>query len=280
MMKQKIFCVIVFSLFLRCVAGYAQTTSATQVGIDEKLGDYAPLDLTFNAEDGRPVALRQIIDKPTILSLVYFECPNICSPLLSGVGEVIDAMPLKPGIDYKVVTISFDETEKPPLAAAKKKSYFGALHKQIPEMSWRFLTGDAASIRKLADAVGFRFTRQGDTFNHAGLIFVLSGDGKIVRYIRGISFVPGDVEMALTEAASGQIGATRLEGAEHNRLLAFCFAYDPTSKTYAPRIVRIAGLFTLLMAALFVALLLLTRKSGGGAEQQAMEEKGTVENPS
>lgn len=52
------------------------------IGIDQKLGQYVPLDLTFNDENGNPVSLRQLIHTPTILALVYLHCPNVCSLLL------------------------------------------------------------------------------------------------------------------------------------------------------------------------------------------------------
>ena len=211
---------IIYLIILPGTVIYAQQSAdGLETGVAEKLGDYIPLDLKFADENGDSVQLSQIFNKPTILSLVYYRCPGICSPLLSGIVDVVEKIDNIPGEDFEILTVSFDETDNPALGLQKKKNYMAAFNKKFPAEHWKFLTGDKASIAKLTDAVGFKFKKQGRDFVHPGLITILGKDGKISRYLFGISFLPFDVKMALLEASQGRTGPTI------NRVLVYCFSY-------------------------------------------------------
>ena len=129
----------------------------TKIGMDQKLGQYVSLDLTFKDENGQTVSLKQLIHKPTILALVYLHCPNVCSLLLQNLAEVLNNLPAEPGKEYFVLAVSFDEMEKPALALQRKKIYLKMIQRPFPEDAWRFLTGDKTNIRELTDAVGFQW---------------------------------------------------------------------------------------------------------------------------
>ena len=170
---------------------------------------------------------RTLIDKPTILTLNYFRCAGICTPLLNGVVEVLNRTKAEPGKDFQVVTVSFDDRDTPEIAAQKRTNYLKEIKRPFPPSAWRFLTGDAAPPRKaLADSVGFKFKREGDDFIHAGAIIVLSPKGKVTRYMYGITYLPADLQMAVHEAARGEAQPTI------NKLLKFCFSYDPAGRKY------------------------------------------------
>lgn len=233
------------------------------VRIDEKLGQRTPLDLKFSDEAGKPVSLRQLINKPTLLGLVYYRCPTICGPMMEGIAQLADEMKPMAGQDYNIVLVSFDETETPSIAAEKKSEYMGGMTRAIPPDSWRFLTGDKNNIEQLANAVGFHYQRLETGFNHPTTLIVLGSDGKISRYIRGITYTPSDVEMALKEAAKGEVGATRPGASMSRSLMALCFYYNSETGTYIPNITRIAGLIILICAAIFVIVFLIrkTKKS-------------------
>ena len=262
---------------LSCLPLAARAVDATgpgAVAIDPQLGKQAPMQSTFVDEGGKAVVLGSLIDKPTILALVYYECPNICGPLLTNLGELIDAMPLQAGKDYAVIAISFNEKEDSALAAQKKENFLRALKKPIPPDAWRFLTGDAENIKALTDAVGFHFQRQGDDFVHPTALILLAKDGKITRYLQGMSYIPADVEMALREAAQGAVGATRPPAdqsmgpsRDRNRLLSICFSYDPKKNAYLLSVTRLAGAVVLILAALF-AIVLLVRSTRGQRSKQ------------
>jgi len=137
------------------------------VGVQPQLGETIPLDLTFN--------------NPTVLLLIYFRCPSICSPLMHEVADTIDKMELAPGIDYDLITVSFDAEETPELARVAKENLLAEMDTKVPPDAWHFLTGDEENIAKLTHSVGFRFRREDKDFEHAGTVIFLSPQGKIVR---------------------------------------------------------------------------------------------------
>jgi len=246
-------CWLTVLLGIGCVTGsvFAQR-AGSPVGIDEKLSAQVPLDLVFNDEDGKPVPLRALITKPTLLTLVYFECPGICSPLLNGLTTTIDRTDLEPGKDYQILTISFNEDDGFPLAAKKKANYLKQLHRPFPASAWRFMTGEKKQIDALTDAVGFRFQRTGDQFQHAGVITVLTPEGKVCRYLYGISFLPFDIKMSAIEASKGKTMPSVA-----NRVLAFCYSYDPEGRKYVFNILKVAGIAVFTMIGLFAAWLVI-----------------------
>jgi protein SCO1/2 len=220
-----------------------------EVGIIPRLGDAVPLDLTFHDEEGKTVALRQLIRTPVILTLVYLHCPNVCSFLLQNLAEVLNQLPAEPGKDYVALSVSFDETETPPLAREKKKLFLQMIQRPFPPEVWRFLTGDKENIRRLADAVGFQFRRQGDDFLHPVAVIVLSPDGKITRYLYGSDPLPFDLKMALVEASHGTIGPAI------SKVVQFCFSIDPKGHKLAFNALKVTGTVTLLFAVSFVLFL-------------------------
>lgn len=225
-----------------------------EVGIEEKLGQTIPLDLKFVTEHNDTVALAQLINKPTILSLVYFDCPSICSPMLNGLSSTVEKLDMKLGETYQIITISFNTKDTPEKAAEKKKNFVTKISKDN-QHAWFYLTGDQASIDAITDAVGWRYKAQGMDFAHAAAIMVLSPDGKITRYLYGIDYLPFDLKMAIIEAQKGQPRPSI------NKILEICFAYDPAAKTYTLQVTRIVGALSILIALIaFGALLLVGRK--------------------
>ncbi|NUN68989.1 MAG: SCO family protein [Bacteroidetes bacterium] len=222
------------------------TTRPVEIGIVEKLGNTLPMETQFFDDGGNLVTLREIVTKPTIFNFVYFRCPGICSPILTELTSIVNFMDMEAGKDFQIVTISFDHREKFELGAAKKESYFALLKKPIPSGSWRFLTGDSASIHAVTQAAGFNFKREGNDFVHAGALVVVSPEGKIARYLNGIKYLPFDVKMALTEASTGRSGPTIA------KLVAYCYSYNPEGRTYVFNVTRVAGGVILLFAAVFV----------------------------
>jgi len=219
-----------------------QPKDLSGIGIDEKLGQFIPLDLTFYDENGNPVSLRQLIHAPIILAPVFYRCPNVCSFLLFNLTGVINRLPSEPGKEYQVLTFSFDETEKPDLALEKKKMYLKMIEKPFPKDAWKFLTGDKENIHKLTDAIGFHFKKQGKDFLHPVSLVILSPDGKITRYMYGTEFLPFDLKMALLEASEGRVGPTL------SKVLRFCFSYDPKGRKYVFNTLKVTGIVTLLFA--------------------------------
>lgn len=228
-----------------------------EIGIVEHLGDTLPLDLVFNNEKGANVTLRELINKPTILTLVYFDCPGLCSPLLDGVSEVIEKMDLELGKDYQVLTISFN-TEDTPERAVEKKQNFLKKHSSAHSESWIYLTGDSANITKIVDAVGFKYKKAGNDWIHAAVITVLSPKGMITRYLYGTSFLPFDLKMAIVEAQKGIPRPTI------NRILEFCYNYDPSGRRYVLDVTKVSATIILFLAVILLITLLVRRRGRKG----------------
>jgi protein SCO1/2 len=196
------------------------------------------------------------VDKPTVLTLNYFSCAGICTPLLNGVSDVLNQVQAQPGQDFQVLTVSFDPKDTPEIAQQKRANYLKEIKRPIAPSAWRFLTGPEAATRALCDAVGFKFKAQGDGFIHAGAIMLLSPGGKVTRYIYGTSYQPADLQMAILEAARGETRPTI------NQWLQFCFSYDPAGRSYVFDVTKAAAAATILLALGFGAFLVFKRKPG------------------
>lgn len=249
---------ILFSVLLAASAslGLAQsdTSKKPQLGIVEKLGNFVPLDLEFYDEGGHLVTLKETIDKPTIVTFVYYRCPGICSPLLTELAAMVDKVDLELGKDYQILTVSFDAREKPDLALEKKDNYLGSLEKAVDPNGWRFFTGDSANIAAFTDAAGFYFLPDSQDFVHAGALIFVAKDGKVTRYLNGIKYLPFSIKMAIIETSEGKVSPTVAQ------FLKFCFSYDRESNKYALNLMRVAAVSVLLFAGGFVLFLVLKPK--------------------
>jgi protein SCO1/2 len=230
------------------------------MGFDQRLGESVPLDLAFTDEDGRAVKLADYFGKkPVVLSLVYYECPMLCTISLNGLAGALEVLSFVPGQEFEVVTVSFDPEETAALAAAKKKAYMARYRRPEAHAGWHFLTGPKESIEALTRAVGFRYvwdeaTRQ---FAHPAGLLVLTPEGRISHYLFGVEYAPKDLRLALVDAAGGTIGNPV------DQLLLYCYQYDPQTGRYSASIlnlVRLGGVLTILGLGAFILTASRTRK--------------------
>jgi protein SCO1/2 len=228
--------------------------------IEEKTGQYLPLDLEFVDEAGQPVRLREIVDRPTILLPIYFYCPNICSKNLANLAIALSSLSLEPGKDYRAIALSFNEAESFEDAARAKKNYLKIVGDDFPSDGWRFLTGSIENIQAVTDTVGFRFKKIDDeTFIHPAALMTIDKDGQVIRYVYG-SFLAGDIEMGLLDAAKGSPSMSV------KRLLAFCFNYDPDKNKSVFQFVKIGVLllFGITITIVFIYIKRTRSKNQGG----------------
>jgi len=218
--------------------------------VSERLGSRVPLGLIFRDESGKAVRLGELISGPTVIIPGYYRCTNVCSFQQARMAETVGKLEKTPVRDYRIISISFDETEGAELASRSKKMHLTPLGEGFPPEGWRFLTGDAASIRPLLEAIGFGIRRQGGEFIHPVASIVVSGDGTIVRYLYGITILPKDLSLAIGEARSGIIGAPL------RKMVDFCFTYDPAGRTYVFNLLRVSATVVIITLAAFMAFLL------------------------
>lgn len=241
-------------IFLLILLGFGRIYSNPEpqkkAALEEQLGKYIPLNAKFVDENGQEVTLKEIIHKPTILTLVFYECKGICTPLLTELAEELNKVDLKLGKDFQIVTISFNPEEGPALAKAKKANYIKLLNNKPPDDAWKFLVGDSSNIYSVTNSVGFYFFKEEDQFVHPGALIFISPDGKITRYLLGIDYLPFNIKMAIIEAGEGKVGPTIA------KLIKFCYAYDPEGRTYALNITRVIGIITLIAVGIFIIFLI------------------------
>ncbi len=224
------------------------------VGIDQKLNEQAPLDLTFRDEAGRDVKFSSFFQphKPVLLALVYYRCPMLCTQILNGMESALKAVSLEPGRDFEVVAVSFDPKDTPELAASKKQMYLRRYGHTGTANGWHFLVSDERNVKALADAVGFhyKYDPKTDQYAHASGIMVLTPDGHISKYFYGVEYAPRDLRLGLVEASNDKIGSPV------DQILLFCYHYDPATGKYGAmtmKILRTAGAgFTLICGTFLV----------------------------
>jgi len=254
---------LLFLLAAATAPATAHETTATSanISLDEKLGVVIPADISLKDENGRPVNLRDLVDRPTIIAPVYLHCSHVCPLLLTNLAEALGKLDLvRPGKDFRVVALSFDEQEGPEVAREKKPNFVAAVGRPFPADAWPFLTGDNGNIRKFTDAVGFKFQRDGEDFSHPIALIVLAPGGKVVRYLEGTTFLPFEITMAVTEAAAGKIGSPA------GRVLSYCFSYDPLKKSYVFNILKVVGtVMVLTVVSFFIYLMVTTKKKRDAA---------------
>ena len=217
------------------------------VGVEEHLGETINLDLEFTNRFGEKVTLGQLIqvNRPTILAPVYYSCPGLCTLVLNGVARLVNDLEFQMGTDYQVINISFDPTNTPDLAKEKAGNYYRTLNDaKAAESHWHFLTGQQENIAQFTQAIGFNYKKANDQYSHASVLVLVSPQGKITRYLYGVDYPGKDVRRALVEASQGKVGNTL------DKMLMYCFRYDPLAGKYVPYawgIMRIGAGLTLLI---------------------------------
>lgn len=223
--------------------------------IEEKTGEYLPLDTIFHDEEGRQITLEELIDKPTLILPIYFYCPSTCSRNLANMAVAMNQMKFEAGKDYRPIALSFSDTETPVNAERAKRNYLKLVYDQFPQEEWKFITGSTAAIEAVTGALGFHFKRMDDgTFLHPSAVIGVAEDGKIVRYVYG-SFIPGDMDLAVASARDGTPSLSI------KRFLDFCLSYDPDQNK--PLFIYVKVGVVLFFTLLVVGIFLFSRKRVG-----------------
>ena len=221
-----------------------------KVGVAQHLNQSLPMDAEFVDETGKTVHLGDYFGKkPALLSLVYFNCPMLCSEELDGVTSSLEMVHLNPGTDFSVLIISIDPTDTPELAAKKKAFYLKRYGRPETAAGWHFLTGKTPAIDAVTDAVGFGYVRvpgpdgQLTQFAHASSLEVVTTGGRLAQYYLGVEYSPKDILLGLIEASGNKIGSPVAN------ILTYCYHYDPETNKHSlivARVVQLGGMLTVL----------------------------------
>jgi protein SCO1/2 len=223
-----------------------------EVSIAQRLNEPIPPEIIFRDENGQTVHLGDYFGtKPIVLSLVYFDCPALCTEVLNGELRTMKAISLDLGKDFDAITVSFEPKDTPELAKAKRDVYAGQYGRPGARENWHFLTGDQPSIDALTQAAGFHYAYDSASrqYAHAAAILVLTPHGRIARYFYGVQYPGRDVRLGLVEASEGKIGTPT------DHALLYCYQYDPATGKYGlivMNVVRAAGVLTVLVLGIFM----------------------------
>jgi protein SCO1/2 len=233
------------------------------IGIEQRLDREIPLDAAFRDEGGREVRLGDYFgERAVILVPAYYTCRTLCNQVLRGLAGALDDVDLEIGRDFEVVTVSFDPRDTAEAARASKRGTLERYRRPGAAGAWHFLTGDEAAARELFDAVGFsyRYDPDLDQYAHASGIMVLTPGGRLARYFYGIEYPARDLRLGLVEASAGRIGTAV------DRLLLFCYRYDPATGRYGAVVMgslRVGAVLT--VTGLLLLIVVLGRRHSGGA---------------
>jgi len=267
--------VMAFALALGCasalgaqVSSYGDKTAGTNSGdelptvlqkvqVTQRLNAQLPLDAQFVDDTGAPVTLGKYFDgkHPAIVSLVYYNCPMLCSEEMDGLVSSLLMVHLTPGKDFQIVVISIDPSETPELAAKKKAFYVKRYGHPETADGWHFLTGQRPAIDAAADAVGFGYVRvpgpdgKLTQYAHASSIEIATPTGKLAQYYLGVEYSAKDVLLGLIDASGNKIGSPVAN------ILTYCYHYDPSTNKHSlivARVVQLGGIATVLSLGSFM----------------------------
>lgn len=248
---------VLFAALLCAAHARADGPNPDEISFEQKLNAQAPLDLTFKNERNQAVALRNYFGaRPVILTLNYLRCTNLCPLELQDLTETLAQLPFNLGEAYDVLTVSIDPRDTPVVAAGKRQFVLGMYGRPDTDGGWHFLTGDAAAIQQLADAVGFHYAYDAaqDEYAHPLGVVVLTPQGQVSRYLYGVDFPVRDLRLALVEASQSKIGTAV------DAVLLWCYHYDAVTGRYTAAALNFVKLGALMGAgALGIFLLMLWR---------------------
>jgi protein SCO1/2 len=291
---------VAFGMLLIGVCGVTSETRAQTpnvlppqaqgLAVDERLGKTIRLNTPLVSAEGREVVLadyfgQAVIEgaspgeaslnadanasgKPVIMALVYYECPIVCDLVLDRLGDGLNDLDYTVGEDFNLVVVSFDPGETPSLAATRKEMDLAGYNRPktpIIRDGWAYHVGEGNQVRAMAESIGFRYREiAGGEYSHPVVLMVLSPEGVVTRYIYGYDYPARDLKLALIEASEGTIKQSL-----GDRLLAFCYTFDPTAGTYtmqAWRLMQLGGAATLVLLSGFVGAMFITDRVRGKAK--------------
>jgi len=219
------------------------------VTVEQKLGESIPLDILLTDSKGQPTKTGYFFDgkRPVLLTLNYSNCPVLCNVQLNALVEGLNQLSLRIGRDFQILTVSIDPQESTERINETKARYVEVLDQQPGAATgWHFCTARESSIKRLADAVGFRYTYDAKTgeYYHPAMLAFVSPDGVISRYSLDVAFPPEQTKLALIDASNGTIGTPV------DQFIMWCFSYDPDRGSYvlaAWRLMRLGAATTVLI---------------------------------
>ena len=221
----------------------------TDIQVKENRGAFIDLNLEFTDERGRPRNLQGYFqNQPVLMTVIYYNCPSLCNFHLNGLWTALNQLKWR---KYQFVVLSMSASETPDLALQKKENYL----KEFPEVdpdSVHFLTGSEEAIQSLTKVLGFSFRWDEETqqFAHSPVAYTLTPEGMISQYLYGVEFLPQTLKLSLLSAGRGKVGNMI------DRILLFCYRFNPEANkytVYAVNIMKVGGGLAMLLLIALIA---------------------------
>lgn len=200
--------------------------------IDEAghLGQRLDRKIVLRGEDGAEFTLGNMLDKPLILVFSYYQCDGACPTINRNLAKtILAARRFHPGEDYRLLTVSFDRND-----TTEQLQHF-VQHLELPaetRKGWRHaVVKHPEDLAALTQSVGYKYfwsVRDG-VFVHPNVLIFVTPEGRVARYLYGLSATPRDVELALIDANGGRI-AKPSEAIDF--LTGICFSYNFSEGRY------------------------------------------------
>jgi len=159
--------------------------------IEPKPGDMVP-EFSLVDQNGGRFGLNQLRGQNLILTFIYTRCPlpDYCPLMTDNFGEIEKAIKSSSGDNSKLVllSITLDPTFDTPEVLRR---YAEANSADLTH--WRFATGTAGEIKKIATYFGLQYWDEGDQVIHSLRTALIGADGKLVKLYRGNEWKPEEV---------------------------------------------------------------------------------------
>ena len=224
------------------------------IDVDNKLGNILTKSIEIINDKNEKVTIGEFFngEKPIVMIMAYYQCPMLCSMVLNGLSDAINATGLMPGEDFDVLTVSIDPTENSELALNKKKNYIDSYFQGVERDFWTFSTATTENIDILTNELGFRYSYDEKTkqYAHPAIIYVLTPNGVISRQLFGIKPESKDLLLAINEANADNVSSI------YDKVLLYCYKYDPHAGSYtlvATNVMKLAGVSTIVFLLSFLS---------------------------
>lgn len=217
--------------------------------IDQRavLGNKVDPGTELTDDRGRAFRWEEMLGKPFILVLSYYTCDGTCSVINQDLAGLLkDVTAVKPGEDFRILTVSFDRHD-----TIKTASAFREKLALTPGQAgaWTFATFKSEeSLKKQTERVGFKFfwSPQDKSFLHPGAYLFFSPEGKLARILYQQDASSRDVELAIIDANLDHIRPTDFS----SLVLALCYSYNFKDGKYQLNIPLYVGVGALLSGVL------------------------------
>jgi protein SCO1/2 len=234
------------------------------VALEQHPGAQVPLNLTFRDATGQERKLGDVVrgDVPVVLVLAYARCTMLCNLVLRGIsGAMAGLSELELGRDYRALVVSIDEREGPKEAKERKAALLQRVGEDGGSSALSYFVRGGEHTRMLANVLGFRYAWDpaSQQYAHPSVVFILSPEGRVMRYLEGITFSPEQLESALVSAKRGIPEASVANTGGLGAIMR-CFRFDPVARRYGVTLARLfQGLALVLLSGLIVLFVRLQR---------------------